>query len=119
MLQRSERIKYSGLFTQAFQKGKKLHTKNLSLVFTKTRENLQDRLPLVGFVISKNYSKKAVDRNRIKRQLREIYRLYRQDTSHHSKLKQIGLLVIRVKATSPIKDYKLIEAELLELLNNG
>lgn len=116
MLQRSERIKYSGLFTQAFQKGKKLHGENLTLVFTLTRENLKDKLPLTGFVISKTYSKKAVARNRIKRQLREIYRLYRSKTVNQEKLKKIGLLVFKVNSNKVFDDYFLLEKELLGLL---
>jgi ribonuclease P protein component len=117
MLQRSERIKYSGLFTQAFQKGKKLHSQNLTLVFTVTRENLKDRLPLTGFVISKTYSKKAVERNRIKRQLREIYRLYRLKSANQEKLKNIGLLVFKVNSSKAFDDYFLLEKELLVLLS--
>lgn len=100
MLTKKERIKYSGLFEQAFQKGKKLRSKNLQLTFTQTRSDLADALPLVGFSISKKFSKKAVIRNRIKRRLREIYRLYRLDKTKHAGLKKIGLLVINVKKES-------------------
>ena len=116
MLQRSERIKYSGLFTQAFQKGKKLSSGNLALHFTKTREKLKDQLPLVGFMISKTYSKKAVARNKIKRQLREIYRLFRLKKENQDKLKNIGLLVVKVSSKTIIEDYKLLEKELERLL---
>jgi ribonuclease P protein component len=117
MLQRSERIKYSGLFTQAFQKGKKLYSKNLCLIYTKTREALKEHLPLTGFVIAKTYSKKAVLRNKIKRQLREIYRLYRMNSKNKSRLKEVGLLVIRVSTKTVVKDYKILEEELQSLLD--
>jgi len=116
MLKRSERIKYSGLFTQAFQKGKKYYSNNLCLVVTKSREHLRDQLPLTGFVISKTYSKKAVERNRIKRQLREIYRLYRAKAENQTKLKEIGLLVLKVNSKKAFDDYQLLEKEFLELI---
>jgi ribonuclease P protein component len=117
MLQRSERIKYSGLFTQAFQKGKKLYSDNLCLIYTPTRENLEKQLPLTGFVISKTYSKKAVARNRIKRQIREIYRLYRAKAENLAKLKKTGLLIVRVNTKTPIDNHAKLEKELLGLLN--
>lgn len=116
MLTRSERIKYSGLFTQAFQKGKKLYSDNLCLVFTKTRESLSNQLPLTGFVIAKTYSKKAVLRNKIKRRLREIYRSYRLKADNQIKLKNIGLLVVRVNTKNPVDDFYKLEKELLNLL---
>jgi len=116
MLKRSERIKYSGLFAQAFQKGHKLYSKNLCLAYTATREHLDDSLPLVGFSISKNYSKKANKRNKLKRQLREIYRLYRQDSKKQAVLKKIGLLIIQVKSKTLIEDYQKLKSELEMLL---
>lgn len=117
MLTRSERIKYSGLFTQAFQKGKKEYSDKLCLIHTKSRDTLVNQLPLVGFVIAKTYSKKAVDRNKIKRQLREIYRLYRKNTENQTRLKKVGLLVIKVNTTKLIKDYEVLKEELESLLN--
>jgi len=116
MLKRSERIKYSGLFAQAFQKGRKLYSNNLCLTYTATREHLEDSLPLVGFSISKNYSKKANKRNKLKRQLREIYRLYRQDGAKQVLLKKIGLLIIQVKSKTLIEDYQKLKSELEMLL---
>ena len=116
MLTRSERIKYSGLFTQAFQKGKKYYSDNLCLVVTESREHLRDQLPLTGFVISKTYSKKAVERNRIKRRLREIYRLYRKKAENQAKLKAVGLLVVKVNSKKVIDSYQVLEKELYSLL---
>lgn len=97
MLTRKERLRYSGLFQQAFEKGKTLSSPNLRVTVTKTRDYCKNQLPLVGFSISKTYSKRAVDRNLIKRRLREIYRLYRMDPTKAEKLHAIGLLVIGVK----------------------
>jgi len=116
LLTRNERIKYSGLFQQAFQKGKTLRSKNLRLSFTKTLERCADQLPLVGFVVSNAFSKKAVERNKVKRRLREIYRLFRLEQKNVEWLKQHGLLVIGLKSEAELLDYSVLEEELTELL---
>ena len=72
---------------------------------------------MVGFVISKTYSKKATQRNKIKRRLREIYRLYRSKQENQEKLKAVGLLVIKVNAKSVINDYQNLANEMHQLLN--
>lgn len=116
MLKKNERIKYSGLFKQAFQKGKTLRSKNLRLTFTRTLEKFSGQLPLVGIIVSKNFSKKAVARNRIKRQLREVYRLFRLEPQNAEKLKKIGLLVFSVNPNSEKLNFKDIEKEITKLL---
>ena len=119
MLTKEERLKYSGLFQQAFDKGKSRYSKHFRLTFTKTRDSYKYKLPFVGFTISKNYSKSAVKRNRIKRQLREIYRLYRQDQAQAEKLQDIGLLVFSLKksTTAAIEfNYQELKKEIESLL---
>jgi ribonuclease P protein component len=70
----------------------------------------------IGIVVSKKVSKKAVTRNRIKRQLRAIFRQLL------SQLKQGLLIVVVVKAeTSQVLlqgklDYKQFEQDLIKLL---
>ncbi len=123
MLTRKERLRYSGLFQQAFEKGKTLSSQNLRVTITKTRDYCKNQLPLVGFSISKSYSKRAVDRNLIKRRLREIYRLYRMDSANTEKLNAIGLLVIGVKKSTTAeslasKTYWDLKTELEALLGS-
>lgn len=121
MLTRNERIKYSGLFEQAYEKGRSLNSEHLRICFTQSLEHLKDKLPLVGFVVSKKFSKKAVKRNRIKRQIREIYRLYRQDEQNAEKLKSAGLLVISLNSrrakNKPELSYEGLQRELKSLLD--
>ena len=120
MLSRSERLRFNGLFLQAYEKGKCFTSKSLKINFTVTRENYKDRLPFVGFVISKKFSKSAVIRNKYKRGLREVYRLFRLNAENAEKLKAIGLLVISLKNSvkpdktqSTFNEYRLELEELL------
>ncbi len=120
MLSRSERLRFNGLFLQAYEKGKCFTSKSLKVNFTVTRENYKDRLPFVGFVISKKFSKSAVIRNKYKRGLREVYRLFRLNSENAEKLKAIGLLVISLKnsvksdkSQSTFNEYRLELEELL------
>lgn len=120
MLTRKERIKYSGLFQQAYQKGKKLYSKNLKLCFTKSLDQYTEALPLTGFAVSKNFSKKAVLRNRLKRQVREVYRLYRLDAQKAEALKKLGLIVIGPSKDFNLNDdYQAIKKELEFLLDKA
>jgi ribonuclease P protein component len=120
LLSRSERLRFNGLFLQAYERGKCFTSKNLKINLTVTRENYKDRLPFVGFVISKKFSKSAVIRNKYKRGLREVYRLFRLNAENAEKLKAIGLLVISLKNSvksdknqSVFNEYKLELEELL------
>lgn len=120
MLSKSERLRFNGLFLQAYEKGKCFTSKNLKINFTVTRENYKDKLPFVGFVISKKFSKSAVTRNKYKRGLREVYRLFRLNSENAEKLKAIGLLVISLKNSvksdknqSAFNEYRLELEELL------
>ncbi|NQY80916.1 MAG: ribonuclease P protein component [Candidatus Caenarcaniphilales bacterium] len=98
MLTRAERIKYNGLFLQAYEKGKRISSENFYITFTKTREDCKDSLPLTGFVVSKKFAKRANIRNKYKRAMREVYRLFRLKSENIEPLKKIGLLVLTIKS---------------------
>jgi ribonuclease P protein component len=119
VLTKTERIKYSGLFQQAFQKGKTIRSKNLRLSFTTTLPQYKDKLPLVGIVVSKGFSKKAVERNKIKRRLREVYRKFRLNHNNANKLNNIGLLVVAIKPEAGMLEYAELREELQFLLSKS
>lgn len=118
MLTRDERLKYNGLFLQAYQKGKTLYSKNFKINYTKTREDYVNRLPFVGFVVGKSFSKSAVIRNRLKRQIREAYRLFRMKAENAKKLEELGLLVIGIKKNFDSANFHEIKNELDSALEN-
>ena len=69
--QKSRRLLNSEQYTIVTRKGKKFFNP-LFLVFILPNNQMQSRL---GITVSKKTSKRAVDRNRIKRQVREFFRL--------------------------------------------
>lgn len=67
-----EKLKNKTDIALLFEQGKWFSYKELCIISLK-KENLEN--PKVGVSVSKRFFKKAVDRNRVKRLLREVYRL--------------------------------------------
>jgi ribonuclease P protein component len=73
---RSEKLKSRKLLNQVFAEGKSLNVFPLKITFTsKDLETISSAK--VGVGASSRYFKKAVDRNRVKRLLREAFRLHK------------------------------------------
>ncbi|OMH40553.1 ribonuclease P protein component [Desulfurobacterium indicum] len=70
-LSKEDRIKKSRDFKYVFESGKSLGGVTLALYFI-LRNSGQ---PRAGFIASKRFSKRAVDRNRAKRLMKEVFRL--------------------------------------------
>jgi ribonuclease P protein component len=71
---KKEKLKSKKLIDQLFTEGQSVSAYPLRLVYLGT-EFEEDVIAKTGVSVSKRYFKKAVDRNRIKRLLRESYRL--------------------------------------------
>lgn len=74
---KSERLKSRKHIQTLFKKGKPITQYPVRVVFYFTPSN-NDAPLLAGFTVSKKHFANAVDRNRIKRQMREAYRLQKQ-----------------------------------------
>jgi ribonuclease P protein component len=71
---RAEKLKSKKLFEQMFAEGKSVANFPLRVIYVKT--DFKDNVPVkTGVTVSKRNFKSAVKRNRIKRILREAYRL--------------------------------------------
>ena len=78
---KAEKLKQKREITLLFSKGKWKTNGNLRMVFVanpeaETTGEIQNK---IGVSVSKRYFKKAVDRNRIKRLLREAYRRHKPE----------------------------------------
>ena len=77
MLPKQYRLKKRSAFTATYKTGKVIHQKGITVFIGKNKKN--DQPTKVGFVVSKKIHKRAVKRNRIKRLMRECYRLLLKD----------------------------------------
>ena len=73
MLPKEYRLKKRSAYTATYKTGKTFHKDGITLFIG--RVNNADSATKVGFVVSKKVHKRAVKRNRIKRLMRESYRL--------------------------------------------
>jgi len=74
---KEEKLKHKKLITLLFKEGKSISKYPIQLVYFKFQHN-GNRALKAGFTVSKRNFKRAVDRNLIKRHLREAYRLKKQ-----------------------------------------
>lgn len=75
-LHKGERLKKRSAIEDLFQKGKTFTLYPLRIYYLPAQNKEPEESALkAGFAVSKRYFKKAVDRNRIKRLIREGYRL--------------------------------------------
>ena len=115
---KEEKLKQKREIDLLFGKGKWLTCGNLRVISIdldkKPQEGLIVENQKVGVSVSKRYFKKAVHRNRIKRLLREVYRLNKAQFLEKFGENSLTMLFY-VSPTLP-KNYQEIEEEFLKLL---
>ena len=97
-LTKGERIRRRSEFTALFQSGKRIHSEHLTVILRGNTSGVRR----LGLVVGKRVGKKAVRRNRMKRLLREFFRL----NKHRLPASQDILIVAR-KDFSPMKSQDL------------
>lgn len=115
-LQKIEKLKSSKEISLIFQEGKSISAFPVRMFYRKTHfYNSSNFTIKTAFSVSKRNFKKAVDRNRIKRLLRENYRknkyiVHKNTTSH-----QYAIIFIYTGRELP--DHKIIEIKMKKLLS--
>lgn len=99
---RGERLKSRKIINQLFSKGESFGQYPLRLVWTVVQPPLSDSPVQFAVSVPKRKFPKAVDRNRIKRQVREAYRLHKHQLYESLPLEeeQLALMVIYVGKTA-------------------
>ena len=110
MLPALNRLRLRRDFTTVYNQGDRHHGKYLKLRVYNINMQAQSQL---GIVVSKKVSKKAVTRNRIRRQIRAIFRAFLPQ------LKQGFQIVITVVMVSEIPSYLQLQEDLIYLLNRS
>lgn len=110
---RAEKLKKTIEIALLFEKGKWKTCGNLRIIILKDKPNLPVESTRFGVSVSKRYFKKAVDRNRIKRLLRECYRLNKELFNEAFGSKTMAML-FWVSSEMPQK-FQEVEAQFIKL----
>lgn len=114
-LNKTERLKSKKEISRLFKDGKFLYTTNFKLGWDTCVSIEKSSLKTAVSIPKKNF-KLAVDRNRLKRQIKEIYRLNKNivyNTLENSNLSVNIIIIFNAKNKLP---YKIMEPELITLL---
>ena len=113
---KAEKLKKDTEITLLFAKGKWRNCGNLRIIILKNHQDLPTENVKLGVSVSKRYFKKAVFRNRVKRLLRECYRLNKDLYKESFGDKTVAML-FWVSPELPSK-YQQVEEEFKKLCNS-
>lgn len=108
-----EKLKKKSEITLLFNEGKWLSTDNLKIIYLGSSEKYPMESHRIGVSVSKKFFKKAVHRNRIKRLLRESYRLNK--AAYLSAFGDRSLAMIFWSSKELPKHFSAVEKQFLKL----
>lgn len=112
---KEERLTGKILINKLFTEGKVINCHPLKLVFLFCEFETNYPAQILISVPKRNF-KKAVDRNLLKRRIREAYRLNKKELYLKLSQKNKRVIFAVIYTAEEINDYNLIEKRLLELL---
>ena len=115
MLLKKYRLTKNSAFISTYSNKKVVSNDFFVLYIGKIKSSQLDMPTKVGFVVSKKNIKLATKRNKIKRQLREIYRNFVLCNQEYNINKYLSLVFV-VKSQCYNKNFNLIKEKFLELV---
>lgn len=114
---KAERLYKRDEFSLLFKKGKKVSAYPLRIIYLFKEFEEGETAPIkCAFSVPKRNHKKAVDRNFLKRRMREAYRLNRMALKEKLLKSEKQLLLTFVYTAKDLKNYKEIEDKIILLL---
>jgi ribonuclease P protein component len=110
---KTERLCSRVIIDEVFEKGKSISGPSFKLIWKKAESIQQSPVQILLSVPKRNF-KKAVDRNKIKRRMREIYR--KNKNILHEKIKSDTYYIMLIYTGKDIIEYKEAEVKILNLL---
>ena len=104
-LGREERLKSRNKIQTLFAKGKVMNFSPFKIIYQFQTDNLEFQL---GVAVGTRQFKKAVDRNRIKRLIKEAYRLQKNQLKDLLIIKKTGLSLFIIYSGKTIPDYEFV-----------
>lgn len=117
MLQKNERLRSNKDFEKVFKLKCSVGMPILVVYFKARQENQEIIPPKIGFVVSKKVHKRAVKRNRIKRQMREAYRIIKLDNPEL--IINFDSILFISRPTIYGKDFHQIHKSMVQCLQKG
>ena len=111
---KKDKLKGKKLIERLFVEGASVAAYPLRMVYLKLDAENQETQLKAGVTVSKKHFKKAVDRNHIKRLIREAYRLHRDDY-FNNKSTSFALMILYLEKDIP--DYTSVEKKMKQLLD--
>jgi len=115
-LKKSERLKKRDDIQQLFRRGDSIFEFPIKLYHLSLEKELDTPPLLFGVSVPKKKFKRAVDRNLLKRRIREAYRKHNSSLKTHLDKTNRKLLIMPVYLANEIEDYNLIEGKIILLL---
>ena len=112
---KEEKLKSRKAIEQLFKEGKSFSIFPFRILWEIKEANSSSLQ--TGFAVSSKHFKKAVDRNRIKRLMREAYRLQKNDLQNHLTQQQKQVVVFFIYVGNELPEYPFIFEKTKAVLN--